>query len=213
MDTGVDPRADFARYAFGAWQKGNPVPADKARWGSFNELDQFNQLALKGILEAAAAGPRKPGSVEQKVGDFFRSAIHRNPFAERRAGERFGCARESDMGATHSQGLRSRSAGMPQVQRSDAGYCADRGSWNYPPHPRSLGIVGADYHRAKSATRSRELAPVRRPATDPERGGLLRREFVLRNFGQALGFMTELALHAERKNHHRATSTTGSASR
>src|SRR2546427_3532637 len=75
MDTGVDPRADFARYAFGAWQKGNPVPADKARWGSFNELEQFNQLALKGILEAAAARTPKPGSVEQKVGDFFKSAM------------------------------------------------------------------------------------------------------------------------------------------
>src|SRR5712691_95380 len=75
MDTGVDPRADFARYAFGAWQKKNPVPPDKARWGSFNELDQFNQLALRGILEAAAAGPHKPGSVEQKVGDFFKSAM------------------------------------------------------------------------------------------------------------------------------------------
>jgi putative endopeptidase len=76
MDTSADPRADFARYAFGAWQKNNPVPADKARWGSFNELEQFNQLALKGILEAAAARPHKPGSVEQKVGDFFKSAMN-----------------------------------------------------------------------------------------------------------------------------------------
>ncbi|HTF14505.1 MAG TPA: M13 family metallopeptidase [Burkholderiales bacterium] len=76
MDTSADPRADFARYAFGAWQKNNPVPADKARWGSFNELEQFNQLALKGILEAAAARPQKPGSVEQKVGDFFKSAMN-----------------------------------------------------------------------------------------------------------------------------------------
>ncbi len=75
MDAGADPRADFARYAFGAWQKKNPVPPDKARWGSFNELEQFNQLALKGILEAAAARPYKPGSVEQKVGDFFKSAM------------------------------------------------------------------------------------------------------------------------------------------
>src|SRR5713226_10612795 len=75
-DTSVDPRADFARYAFGAWQKNNPVPEDKARWGSFNELDQFNQLALKGILEAAAARAHKPGSVEQKVGDFFKSAMN-----------------------------------------------------------------------------------------------------------------------------------------
>ncbi len=75
MDAGADPRADFARYAFGAWQKNNPVPPDKARWGSFNELEQFNQLALKGILEAAAARVHKPGSVEQKVGDFFKSAM------------------------------------------------------------------------------------------------------------------------------------------
>jgi predicted metalloendopeptidase len=75
IDRSADPRADFARYAFGAWQKANPVPEDKARWGSFNELDQFNQLALKGILEEAAASPQKPGSVERKVGDFFKSAM------------------------------------------------------------------------------------------------------------------------------------------
>ncbi len=75
MDTSVSPRADFARYAFGTWQKENPVPADKSRWGSFGELDQFNQQALKGILEAAAARAHKPGSVEQKVGDFFKSAM------------------------------------------------------------------------------------------------------------------------------------------
>jgi putative endopeptidase len=76
IDRSADPRADFARYAFGAWQKANPVPEDKARWGSFNELDQFNQLALKGILEEAAARAHKSGSVEQKVGDFFKSAMN-----------------------------------------------------------------------------------------------------------------------------------------
>ena len=75
IDKSADPRADFARYAFGAWQKMNPVPPDKARWGSFNELEQYNQLALRGILEAAAARTQKPGSVEQKVGDFFKSAM------------------------------------------------------------------------------------------------------------------------------------------
>src|SRR5258706_120828 len=75
IDRSADPRADFARYAFGAWQKVNPVPVDKARWGSFNELEQYNLLALKGILEAAAARTAKLGSVEQKVGDFFKSAM------------------------------------------------------------------------------------------------------------------------------------------
>jgi putative endopeptidase len=76
MDKSVDPRVDFARYAWGNWQKENPVPADKSRWGAFNELDQYNQTALKGILESAAAHPQEPGSVEQKVGDFFTSAMN-----------------------------------------------------------------------------------------------------------------------------------------
>src|SRR5262245_7209003 len=75
MDTAADPRADFTRFAFAAWQKDNPIPADKARWAAFSELDQFNQLALKGILEAAAAAKHAPGSTEQKVGDFFKSAL------------------------------------------------------------------------------------------------------------------------------------------
>ena len=75
MDTTVDPRADFARYAWGNWMKNNPVPADKSRWGAFNELLTFNQTALKGIMETAAAHSHEPGSVEQLVGDFYRSAM------------------------------------------------------------------------------------------------------------------------------------------
>jgi putative endopeptidase len=75
MDPSVDPRVDFAHYAWGNWNKQSPVPADKSAWGSFNELDQYNQNALKGILERAAAKSHEPGSVEQKVGDFFASAL------------------------------------------------------------------------------------------------------------------------------------------
>jgi putative endopeptidase len=76
MDPTVDPRADFARYAWGNWMKNSPVPADKSSWGSFNELDQFNQAALRGVLETAAARSHEPGSVEQKVGDFYASAMN-----------------------------------------------------------------------------------------------------------------------------------------
>ena len=35
-----------------------------------------------------------------------------------------------------------------------------------------------------------------------ERGGCLSRSFVFADFVQALGFMTQLALHAEKVNHH-----------
>ena len=71
----ADPRADFARYAWGKWSEDNPLPADKSRWGSFAQLDQYNQAGLRANLETAAAKSHEPGSVEQKVGDFFASAM------------------------------------------------------------------------------------------------------------------------------------------
>jgi putative endopeptidase len=75
MDPAVSPATDFAQYAWGNWQKTHPIPADKSRWNSFNELDQYNQAGLHGILETAAAHSHEPGSVEQKVGDFFAAAM------------------------------------------------------------------------------------------------------------------------------------------
>jgi putative endopeptidase len=75
MDTSVPPGVDFARYAWGSWSSENPPPADKSRWGAIGELDQYNQACLKAILEAAASKPHEPGSIEQKVGDFFGSAM------------------------------------------------------------------------------------------------------------------------------------------
>ncbi len=75
MDTSVSPGVNFAQYAWGNWQKNNPIPADKSRWGAFNELDQYNQAGIRGILETAASKSHEPSSVEQKVGDFYASAM------------------------------------------------------------------------------------------------------------------------------------------
>ena len=75
MDRSVDPRVDFAKYAAGGWYAKNQIPSDKARWGGFNELDQRNWANLRAIVEEAAANPGEPGSLKQKVGDFYASAI------------------------------------------------------------------------------------------------------------------------------------------
>lgn len=75
MDTNTSPRTDFAKYAFGRWLQDNPIPSDKSRWGGFDELAQFNWAALKDILETTAAKSNPPGSVDQKVGDLFASAM------------------------------------------------------------------------------------------------------------------------------------------
>nr|WP_068892414.1 M13 family metallopeptidase [Pedobacter panaciterrae] len=76
MDLSVKPGDDFYAYASGIWIKNNPVPAKETRWGSFNELRDFNINAVKGLLEDAAADKAAPvGSVKKRVGDFFSAAM------------------------------------------------------------------------------------------------------------------------------------------
>ena len=52
----------------------------------------------------------------------------------------------------------------------------------------------------------RELAPLlaQLPAwrTSPERGGTISREFVFHDFAQAIGFICQVAVVAERRDHH-----------
>ncbi len=75
MDPSTPPTVDFYAYANGRWLRENPVPADKVRWGAFDELLQQNYRVLREILEQATATPDPPGSVRRQVGDFFRSAM------------------------------------------------------------------------------------------------------------------------------------------
>lgn len=75
MDRSVDPRVDFSRYAAGGWYASAKIPADKSRWGTFNELEERNFAHLKVLLEEAASTPGAAGGVRQKVGDFYASAL------------------------------------------------------------------------------------------------------------------------------------------
>lgn len=75
LDTSVKPCQNFYQYAVGGWLKAHPIPADRPRWGTFNELLDRNQEILKGILEQAAAHPGPAGSVEQKIGDFYATGM------------------------------------------------------------------------------------------------------------------------------------------
>jgi putative endopeptidase len=76
MDLSVKPGDDFYEYASGAWIKSNPVPAKETRWGSFNELRDFNINAVKSLVEDAASDKSAPaGSVKKRVGDFYAAAM------------------------------------------------------------------------------------------------------------------------------------------
>jgi len=77
LDRSVRPCDDFYHFAVGGWVKNNPVPAAYTSWGSFNMLADHNQEVLHGILEEAAGrgAAAKPGSEEQKIGDFYTSCM------------------------------------------------------------------------------------------------------------------------------------------
>ena len=76
MDTSVRPGDNFFEYANGQWLKNNPIPDKETRWGSFNELQEFNAQAVKGILEDLATKENlEAGSVESRVHDFYLSAM------------------------------------------------------------------------------------------------------------------------------------------
>ncbi len=74
MDLSVKPGDNFYQYANGTWIKNTPIPSSKTRWGSFDALAEESSLALKGLLEDAAANPGK-NDLMKRVGDFYASAM------------------------------------------------------------------------------------------------------------------------------------------
>jgi endothelin-converting enzyme/putative endopeptidase len=75
LDRGVDPCADFYRFACGGWMERNPIPPDQAVWGRFNELAENNLIIERKILEKAAAERPNRDANEQKIGDYYASCM------------------------------------------------------------------------------------------------------------------------------------------
>jgi putative endopeptidase len=75
MDVSVKPGEDFYTYASGTWIRNNPVPAKETRWGSFNQLRDFNINAVKTILAESADSKAPAGSIERRVGDFYMAGM------------------------------------------------------------------------------------------------------------------------------------------
>ena len=77
MDTSVNPAEDFYTYAIGGWLKQNPIPPEFSRWGSFNELAELNNEAMRVVAEKAAQakGDAKSAPEMQLVGDFYASGM------------------------------------------------------------------------------------------------------------------------------------------
>src|SRR5690606_4547714 len=75
MDTTVRPQDDFYHYVNGNWMKTAEIPADKARWGSFDELRENTDDAVLKILKESLKESYEKGTDGQKIADLYKSYI------------------------------------------------------------------------------------------------------------------------------------------
>jgi endothelin-converting enzyme/putative endopeptidase len=72
LNRSADPCTDFYQFACGGWLAANPIPADRARWGRFDELREKNLEILRRVLEQAASGR---DAATKKIGDYYATCM------------------------------------------------------------------------------------------------------------------------------------------
>ena len=75
MDTTVGPSQDFFMYANGGWIKRNPIPGDQGSWTIGHLVVEENLKRLRQLSEKADSADAAKGTVEQKIGDFWATAM------------------------------------------------------------------------------------------------------------------------------------------
>ncbi|MBJ7429486.1 MAG: M13 family peptidase, partial [Bacteroidia bacterium] len=75
VDASIRPQDDFFEFANGLWIKNNPIPAEESGWGIGNLVYKENYERLRKINEDAAKEKAEKGSVSQKIGSFWRTAM------------------------------------------------------------------------------------------------------------------------------------------
>ena len=68
---------DFNSFVNAKWIAANPIPSDQTSWGAFNILNEASLKTQHDIVDKASqsADSAKAGSIEQKIGWFYRSGM------------------------------------------------------------------------------------------------------------------------------------------
>ncbi len=74
IDTAVRPQEDLFRHVSGKWLASVEIPADRARFGSFDRLRDLAEEQLRAIIEDLAAKKDLPAGLEaRKIADLYHS--------------------------------------------------------------------------------------------------------------------------------------------
>src|SRR5215212_2723570 len=75
LDTTCAACKDFYGFANGGWLKRNEIPAAYSQWGSFNELADRNNEALRLVLDDLARGTTAPTATTTKLATLYASCM------------------------------------------------------------------------------------------------------------------------------------------
>lgn len=75
IDTSIHPGDDFFMYANGGWIKNNQIPESESSWGIGNLVQEDIYKRLVAINEKAVKENAAKGTITQKIGDFWSTAM------------------------------------------------------------------------------------------------------------------------------------------
>ncbi|RZJ68462.1 MAG: M13 family peptidase [Flavobacterium sp.] len=76
MDKNVKPGDDFFRFVNGTWFDNTEIPADRTRWGSFDELRQNTDTDAMAILKAATTNSKYTSTTDQgKAVNYYKTIM------------------------------------------------------------------------------------------------------------------------------------------
>ena len=76
FDKNVNPCQNLFDFVNDNFLKANPIPADRTTWGSSGMLDESSLNAQHSIVENLQKSHNAPGSIEQKIGDFYAAGMN-----------------------------------------------------------------------------------------------------------------------------------------
>ena len=75
VDQKLDPCDDFFKFVCSKWMAANPIPADEAGWGTWSNLQIYNETILRNAMQEASLEKTRT-DVHQKIGDYWSACMN-----------------------------------------------------------------------------------------------------------------------------------------